>query len=192
MDARARKPDDGVEQVCCGVDVQDDRLVFAIVGFTPPNRAAVVLDHGNVPGDPRDDDPWNTLDSALSQPFGGLPVSITCVDARFLTSSVRKQCTRRVWFVPTVGRTGAGKPRAKRIGKSGIATMGKDDASSWWSGRAASGNVLLPANISGADIRELCADEVLVVDRAGCAGSPSTEPPIITGTPCSSHAPRSR
>ena len=161
---RDRDPS-AIEQVTAGVDIQDDRLVHVVLGFTPGNADAHVLDYGSTLGDPRDPEPWQVLAGTLARPFAGMPVSVVSVDAGFLTSDVRRQCARRRWWIPTVGRAGDGKPLAKRISAaSGLATMGKNDASAWWSGRAASGNVYLPAEITRPEIAELCAAEALTAD----------------------------
>ena len=61
-----------------------------------------------------------------------------------------------------MGRAGAGKPIARRLGPSGIATLGKDNGNSWWSGRVEAGAVHLPRTISRNEIAEMCASEVLV------------------------------
>ena len=81
---------DQLEQVTAGVDVQGDRLVFAVLGFSPDNVDCWVLDYGVFLGDPREDSVWETLAAKLSRPFGGLPPSIVSVDAGFLTSDVTK------------------------------------------------------------------------------------------------------
>ena len=44
-----------VEQVAAGVDIQDDRLVRVVLGFSAANTDVWVLDHGVTMGDPRDD-----------------------------------------------------------------------------------------------------------------------------------------
>ena len=108
-DQRGAAVDGEIEQVTAGVDVQDDRLVHVVLGFTAGNREVAVLDFGSTLGDPRDAEPWAALASALGQPFGGLPVSVVSVDAGFLTSDVRRNCSRRRWWIPTVGRAGDGK-----------------------------------------------------------------------------------
>ena len=103
-----------LEQVTAGVDVQSDRLVYTVLGFSPSNIDTWVLDYGIMLGDPREDEVWARLAAKLSRPFGGLPPSVVSVDAGYLTSTVQAQCARRRWWLPTVGRAGAGKPIAKR------------------------------------------------------------------------------
>ena len=170
-EGRGRRFEGALEQVTAGVDVQADRLVFVVLGFAAANAQAVVLDVGDVLGDPHDDEPWAVLDSRLRQ-HRGLPVSVVSVDAGFLTSEVRRQCGKRRWWVPTVGRAGEGKPIAKRIGSSGIAVLGKDDASAWWAARVQAGDVYLPATISRPEIGELCAAEALTVDGGKLSWKP--------------------
>ena len=153
-----------LEQTCCGIDVQGDRLVYVVLGFAPDNLDCWALAYGVVLGDPREDLLWQTLAAKLSQPFGGLPVSVVSVDAGYLTSTVLAQCSKRRWWVPTVGRAGAGKPIARRLGPTGIATLGKDDANSWWSGRVETGNVHFPRSISRTELTEIAASEVLTAE----------------------------
>ena len=137
-----------LEQNCGGVDVQSDRLVYVVLGFAPDNTDCWVLDYGVVLGDPRGDEVWATLAAKLARPFSGLPPSIVSVDAGYLTSDVQSQCSKRRWWIPTVGRAGAGKPIARRLGPTGIATLGKDNGNSWWSGRVEAGAAHLPRTIS--------------------------------------------
>ena len=54
-----------VEQVCAGVDVQDDRLVYQVLGFAAADAEMWALDGGEVLGDPRDDEVWIALHSIL-------------------------------------------------------------------------------------------------------------------------------
>ena len=151
-----------IEQVAAGIDVQDDRLVHVVAGFNAGNADVWILDHGVTLGDPRDDEVWSAAASNLARPFGGLPVSVVSVDAGHLTTSVRQQCGRRRWWLPVVGRSGRGAPIARKMGASGVCTMGRDDVNAWWSGRAQAGKVHLPMEITRAEIAEICAAEALV------------------------------
>ena len=153
-----------LEQTCAGVDVSADRLIFVVLGFSSSNIDTWVLAFGTVLGDPLDDEVWARLAAKLARSHGGLPPSVTSVDAGYLTATVQAQCSRRRWWLPTVGRAGAGKPLAKRPGATGICTIGKDDASAWWSGRIESGNVHLPRHITRNEITEMCASEVLTAE----------------------------
>ena len=161
---RGRHLPEGIEQCTAGVDVQTDRLVFAVLGFGTASREVWALDHGEILGDPRDAEPWQALAAHLAAPFAGLPVSVTSVDAGYLPTNVKAECQRRRWWVPTVGRSGAGIPIARKIGAAGSSTAGKDDLSAWWSGRVAAGRVHLPADISRQHVAELCAAEALTAE----------------------------
>ena len=155
---------DQLEQVTCGIDVQSDRLVFVVLGFNSGNVDTWVLDHGVILGDVREDQVWETMSAKLARPFGGLPPSVVSVDCGYLTSSVQAQCAKRRWWIPAVGRAGSAKPIARRLGPSGIATVGKDNSNSWWSGRVEAGAVHLPRTILRTDIAEMCASEVLTAE----------------------------
>ena len=100
----------------------------------------------------------------LTIPFAGLPVSVVSADAGFLPTNVKAECAKRRWWVPAVGRSGAGIKIARKIGASGSSTAGKDDLSSWWSGRVAAGRVHRPADISRRHVAELCAAEALTAE----------------------------
>ena len=153
-----------IEQVTCGVDVQSDRLVYVILGFTAQNAIVQVAHFGVVIGDPRDDAVWDTLTAELDTHRTPLPVSVVSVDSGFLTGTVKAQCARRRWWIPTVGRAGSGQPIAKVIGKSGLAVVGKDDAASWWTGRIDADRVQLPRTITRRETAELLAAEALTAE----------------------------
>ena len=156
-----------IEQVCAGVDVQNDRLVFVVLAFAAQNTNVVVSHFGVVVGDPRDGAVWDTLASELDTHRTPLPVSVVSCDAGFLTGTVKAQCARRRWWVPTIGRAGTGQPIARVFGKSGLAVLGKDDCASWWSGRIDADRVQLPQTISRKEIGELLAAEALTAEGGG-------------------------
>ena len=153
-----------IEQVTCGVDVQNDRLVYVILAFDAQNAHVQVAHFGVVLGDPRDDLSWDTLAAELDTHRAPLPVSVVSVDAGYLTSNVRDQCARRRWWIPVVGRAGSGQPIAKVIGASGIAVLGKDDCASWWTGRIDADRVQLPRTITRRETGELLAAEALTAE----------------------------
>ena len=160
-DRRGTRDELAIEQVTAGVDVQNDRLVYVILGFTTANENIQVVTFGVVPGDPRDDAVWNTIAAEFDTHRAPLPVSVVSVDAGYLTSNVKTQCARRRWWIPVVGRAGTGQPIAKVIGASGIAVLGQDDCASWWAGRVEAGRVQTPQTISRKEIGELLAAECL-------------------------------
>ena len=153
-----------IEQVTAGVDVQNDRLVYVVLGFTAQNAIVQVVHFGVVVGDPRDGAVWDTLASELDTHRTPLPVSVISVDGGFLTSTVKAQCARRRWWVPTIGRAGTGQPIARVIGTSGLAVLGKDDSASWWTGRIDADRVQLPRTINRKEIGELLAAEALTAE----------------------------
>ena len=155
-----------LEQCTVGVDVQTDRLYYAVLGFSANNRDTWVLSVGACDGDPREPGVWSDLDAALNQKHGrGLRPSVVTVDAGYLTSSVKRECKRRRWWIPTVGRSQDGIPIARRIGVSGIAVLGKNDAASWWSGRVAVGRVHFRETLSIDDLTNLAAAEALTNEK---------------------------
>ena len=177
-----------VEQVTAGVDVQADRLVHVVLGFDAGTAEVWVLDYGSTLGDPTEDDVWAALTSSLSRSFAGLPVSCVSVDAGFHTAHVRRQCSRRRWWVPVVSRAGEGKPIARSMGAQGVTTAGKDDTCAWWSGRIAAGRVHLPREITRARSPARRSPNSLRRKRspstgAGCAGSLSRGARITCGIP---------
>ena len=156
-----------IEQVTAGVDVQNDRLVYVVLGFTAQNAIVQVVHFGVVVGDPRDGAVWDTLTAEIDTHRAPLPVSVISVDAGFLTSTVKAQCARRRWWVPTIGRAGTGQPIARVIGTSGLAVLGKDDSASWWTGRIDADRVHLPRTINRKEIGELLAAEALTAEGGG-------------------------
>ena len=156
-----------LEQVTCGIDVQDDRLVYVILGFDAANAHVQVVHFGVVLGDPRDSQVWTDIADELDTHRAPLPVSIVSVDCGYLTATVKSECTRRRWWVPSVGRSGSARAIATTVGKSGLAVVGKDDAASWWTGRIDAGRVQLPATVSRRETAELLAAECLTAVAGG-------------------------
>ena len=153
----------GLEQVTGGIDVQNDRLVYVVLGWSPDD--IWVLAHGTAIGDPRDDAVWTSAASAITTTAGPLPASIVSVDAGYLTSAVRDQCRRRRWWIPTVGRPGEAVPLARPLNRqSGIATMGTNDSSAYWAGRIDAGRVHFPQAITRPELAELAAAEALTAE----------------------------
>ena len=153
-----------VVQQTVGVDVQQDRLVMVRLGWTI-NDKVMVLEHGEIIGDPAESEVWQQLEVQVAQAIGGMRPSVIAVDAGYLTQTIRDQCAKRRWWIPVVGRSGDGIPAARSVSRSsGLATAGKHDLSAWWSSAVRAGRVLLPWSITRADISDLCAGEHLTVD----------------------------
>ena len=154
-----------IEQVTVGIDVQTDRLVYVVCGFTAQNAIVQVVHFGVVLGDPRDDHvSGDSIAADLDTHRTPIPVSVVSVDAGYLTATVKSQCARHRWWIPTVGRAGTGQAIARPIGQSGLAVLGKDDAAAWWTGRIDADRVKTPQAISRKEIGELLAAEALTAE----------------------------
>lgn len=92
---------DGVLVLTCGVDTQDDRLEYEIVGFGHFGekwgiRKAIIM------GRPDSPDVWEQLDDAINHVYRfkdglGMKVSMTMVDeGGHFTQDVRLQCRQRI------------------------------------------------------------------------------------------------
>lgn len=92
---------DGVLCLTCGVDTQDNRLEYEVVGygFFEENWG---IEKGVIMGDPSDDDTWERLDGVLDRSFSfadgkKLKISITFVDSGgHRTQDVYEQCAIRL------------------------------------------------------------------------------------------------
>lgn len=84
----------------CGVDTQDNRLEYEVVGygFHEENWG---IEKGIIMGDPSDDETWDKLDGILDKTYHfangkGLKISITFVDSGgHKTQDVYEQCQKR-------------------------------------------------------------------------------------------------
>ena len=105
-----------LEQVTAGVDVQTDRLVYVVLGFTAQNAIAQVVHFGVVVGDPRDDHVWDTLTAELDTHRTPLPVFGRICGQRFFD----RHRQGSVWPAPMVDshdrtrRYGAGDRQTDR------------------------------------------------------------------------------
>lgn len=92
---------DGVLVLTCGVDTQDDRLEYEVVGWGHywENWG---IKKGIIMGDPNDDAPWQRLDDVIDHVYRfangrGLTVSLTFVDSGgHKTQSVYRHCRDRI------------------------------------------------------------------------------------------------
>ena len=103
-----------VEHVTAGVDVQTDRLVFAVVAWSAGNRDAWILETGIVQGDPRHDGVWQSLGSTLRARRDPLSQASPKVGERLLTRDTsRPTFSGRCEHAPMVARRrslGNGRP----------------------------------------------------------------------------------
>lgn len=91
----------GVLVLTCGVDTQDDRLEFEILGHGHFGETWGIK-RGVIMGRPDSDEVWDTLDDIISHRYTfengvALPVSCTFVDeGGHFTREVREQCKKRI------------------------------------------------------------------------------------------------
>lgn len=108
----------GVVLLTAGVDTQDDRLEYELVGWGR-DEESWSIEHKIIWGDPAGPDVWRALDHDLSRSFqhareiAPMPVRAVCVDSGgHHTASVYRYCAertaRRIWAIK--GRGGAGVP----------------------------------------------------------------------------------
>lgn len=108
---------EGVLCLTCGVDTQDNRLEYEVVGygFEGENWG---IERGVIPGKPSDEDVWERLDGIIDKVYRfkdgkGLKVSITFVDSGgHYTQEVYEQCNRRLnkKVFAVKGKDGEGRP----------------------------------------------------------------------------------
>ncbi len=129
---------EGVLVLTCGVDTQDDRLEYEVVGWGHYGESWGIK-KGVIMGDPNDEGPWLRLDDVVSHVYRfadgrGLTVSMTCVDSGgHKTQSVYRHCRarlqRRVFAIKGVG--GDGVPYTKPPSKVKIVVNGKAIGQTW-------------------------------------------------------------
>ena len=115
----------GILVITCGVDVQDDRLEFEIVGWLA-GEESYSLDYGKLMGDPDKPSVWKKLDKVLERQFirDGIVfrINCTCIDSGAHTDAVYKfvfrRQARRVFATKGKSTTGdpvVGRPSRKSI-----------------------------------------------------------------------------
>ena len=129
---------DGVLVLTCGVDTQDDRLEYEVVGHGHYGETWGIK-KGIIMGDPGYDEPWQRLDDVVSHVYKfkdgtGLTISITFVDSGgHKTQHVYKQCRarlqRRVFAIK--GQGGDGVPYTKPPSKVKIMVNGQSVGQTW-------------------------------------------------------------
>ena len=136
-DYEAELPD-GVLVLTCGVDTQDDRLEFEVVGHGHFGETWGIK-KGIIMGRPDDQEVWNQLDDALDHVYcfksgAGLRISMTFVDeGGHFTQDVRLQCrariSKKVFCIK--GRGGDGIPFTSPPKKQKIVVNGKSLGTCW-------------------------------------------------------------
>lgn len=129
---------DGVLVLTCGVDTQDDRLEYEVVGWGHYGESWGIK-KGIIMGDPGYDEPWRRLDDVVSHIYKfkdgtGLTISMTFVDSGgHKTQSVYTQCRarlqRRVFAIK--GQGGDGVPYTKPPSKVKIMVNGAAVGQTW-------------------------------------------------------------
>lgn len=129
---------EGVLVLTCGVDTQDDRLEYEVVGHGHYGETWGIK-KGVIMGDPNDDEPWARLDDVLAHEYRfengrALLISMTFVDSGgHKTQSVYRHCrdrlARRVFAIKGVG--GDGVPYTRPPSKVKIVVNGKSVGMSW-------------------------------------------------------------
>lgn len=129
---------EGVLVLTCGVDTQDDRLEYEVVGWGHYGENWGIK-KGIIMGDPNDDEVWLRLDDVVGHVYKfengrGLTVSMTFVDSGgHKTQSVYKHCRerqgRRVFAIK--GQGGDGVPFTRPPSKVKIVVSGRAIGQAW-------------------------------------------------------------
>ena len=102
-------PDDDIRMVTVGVDVQKDRLYYAVRGWAV-HVTSYGLGHGFVLGNPELDEVWIKLAAILEQPFCGRYPQMVLVDSGYQTATVYQQCRLRPSWEPAKGEQTGARP----------------------------------------------------------------------------------
>ena len=129
---------DGVLALTCGVDTQDDRLEYEVVGYGFFGEDWGIK-KGIIMGSPGDDSTWAKLDDVIDHVYRfengkGLRPSITFVDeGGHFTQEVRNQCRARLskQVYAIKGRGGEGIPFTSPPRKVKIVIKGKYIGTCW-------------------------------------------------------------
>lgn len=129
---------DGALVLTCGVDTQNDRLEYEVVGWGHYGENWGIK-KGIIMGDPNDDVVWERLDDVLDHVYyfadgRGLAISMTMVDSGGLkTQSVYRHCRdrlqKRVFAIK--GQGGDGVPFTRPPSKVKIVVNGKAIGQTW-------------------------------------------------------------
>jgi terminase, large subunit len=87
----------GVHFLTAGVDVQKDRFVYEVVGWSL-SKESWSVDSGILPGDTSLESSWSQLDELLGRTFpgpaGDMPIAMLAVDSGYNTQQVYNWCRR--------------------------------------------------------------------------------------------------
>lgn len=131
---------EGVLVLCAGVDVQDDRVAYEILGVGKGEETWSIA-YDEIYGDPSSAELWSLLDEVLCQTFvhpkrGEMMVRASCIDSgghytQQVYNYVRRRTGRRIFAIKGVGGEGKpiiGKPSKNNIGKINLFPVGTDTA----------------------------------------------------------------
>ncbi len=129
---------DGVLYLTCGVDTQDDRLEYEVVGYGHFDENWGIQ-KGIIMGTPNTDEVWQRLDDVIDHVYRfksgiGLRISITFVDeGGHYTQDVRMRCRERLGkkVFAIKGRGGESVPYTSPPKKQKIVVKGKAIGTCW-------------------------------------------------------------
>lgn len=129
---------DGALVLTCGVDTQDDRLEYEVVGWGHYGENWGIK-KGIIMGDPNYDEVWERLDEVVNKTYKfangrGLTISMTFVDSGgHKTQSVYQHCRDRIHkrVFAIKGQGGDGVPYTKPPSKVKIVVNGKAIGQTW-------------------------------------------------------------
>lgn len=129
---------EGVLVLTCGVDTQNDRLEYEVVGWGHYSENWGIK-KGIIMGDPNDDEVWERLDDVIDHDYRfssgrGLRISLTFVDSGGnKTQSVYKHCRERLHkrVFAIKGQGGDGIPYTKPPSRVKIIVNGRAIGQTW-------------------------------------------------------------
>ncbi|MFW5433715.1 phage terminase large subunit family protein [Paenibacillus apiarius] len=130
---------EGVLVLTCGVDTQNDRLEYEVIGHGHYGETWGIK-KGIIMGDPHESEVWERLDDVIEHvykfvdPSRGLMISQTFVDSgghktQDVYRECRKRLNRRVFSIKGVG--GDGVPYTRPPGKAKIVVNGRVIGETW-------------------------------------------------------------
>jgi len=130
---------DGALVLTMGVDVQDDRLEYEVVGWGL-RKESWGIQYGRIPGRPDDPEVWQKLDDIATHVYHyadgkGLKISLTFVDdGGHYTMNTRRECRKRVGLrvFDCKGYPGNGRPYISEPKQVKIMTDDKKHIGQCW------------------------------------------------------------
>jgi len=102
-------PDDEIQLVTAGVDVQQDCLYYVVRGWCALSTS-YLIDHGRILGATEYDDVWLHLARVLEGTFAGRAVTMALIDSGYAAAAVYQQCRRRPRWAPARGHQRQARP----------------------------------------------------------------------------------